>query len=258
MTLRTMIRRARERDWTGFVIEIVVVVIGVFLGLQASNWNQDRQESARGREYLQRIDADLQSEISLLRKLRVFSRAVDTYGEAAIAYAENGTLYRNSAWETALSYYQASQVWPFRQPNTTFQEIRSSGDLQLIRNATLRATIAGHYGDNSNSHVLEVLGVVPKYRARVRGMTPWPIQRYIWSHCYRSGEDLGQELIDCPSPVSEAEATTLIKQYRQDTALTAELRFWMATVNTAQFMLAGIQSEARHVEHDVRAELARN
>ena len=255
MRLRTLVRRARDRDWTGFFIEIFVVVIGVFLGLQASNWNQDRQESARGREYLQRIHGDLRSEISLLRDTRKFSHAVADYGERAIGYAENGTLYKNSAWQTALAYYQASQLSPFRQPSTTFQEIRSAGDMQMIRNAALRTKIAAHYDENAGSHALEVLGLVPKYREHVRGMTPWPIQRYIWSHCYRMNEQLAQELIDCPSPVADGEATALIEQYRKDASLTAELRFWLATVNTAQTILAQIQTEAEHVDHDVQAEL---
>jgi hypothetical protein len=257
MTLRTLIGRARDRDWMGVLVEIVIVVVGVFLGLQASNWNQDRQDSARGREYLARIDADLQGEIVLLRDTLEFSRSVGAYGDGAIAYAEAGTLYKDSAWQTLLAYYQASQVWPFRQPSTTFQEIRGSGELQLIRNAALRARIAAHYGDNAGSHAMEVLGLLPKYREDVRGMTPWPIQRYIWAHCYRSDENKLQQLVDCASPVSADEATAIITQYRQDAALTAELRFWLATVNTAQFMLASIQTDAEGVDRDVKAELDR-
>jgi hypothetical protein len=114
MAIRTLARRARDHDWMGFLFEILIVVIGVFLGLQVSNWNQDRMDSARGREYLQRIQGDLRSEIALLHATRTFSQTVDDYGEGAIAFAENSTLYQHSAWETALAYYQASQLWPFR------------------------------------------------------------------------------------------------------------------------------------------------
>jgi hypothetical protein len=129
--------------------------------------------------------------------------------------------------------------------------------LQLIRNAALRARITEHYADNANSHVMEVLGVVPKYREHVRGMTPWPIQRYIWAHCYRSDKKLAQQLIDCPSPISDDEAKALIQRYRQDASLTAKLRFWLATEHTAQFILGDLLSEAVQVSQGVQVELDR-
>jgi hypothetical protein len=257
MPLGTLVGRLRNRDWIGVLVEVLVVVVGVFLGLQASNWNQDRQERARGREYLQRIGGDLDAEIALLRRTREFSRAVAVYGNAAVAHAESGTLYDSSSWKTLLAYYQASQMWPFRQPNTTFQEIRSSGELQLIRNSALRAAIAAHYGDNAGSHAIEVLGVLPPYREHVRGMTPWAIQRYIWAHCHRTDAEMGQQLLDCASPVAEEEAAATILQFRHDAALTQELRFWLATVDVADGVLAVIQKQAEHVSRGVQDELDR-
>jgi hypothetical protein len=257
MALRSLLRRFREHDWLGACVEVVIVVVGVFLGLQASNWNQDRLEAIRGREYLRRLHADLDSEASLLRRTLDFERAVDAYGEGAVAYAESGTLYQGSAWKTLLAYYQASQIWPFRQPSTTFQEIRASGELQVIRNADLRGRIARHYDDSSGSHVLEVLGVVPRYREHVRGLTPWAIQSYIWSHCYTSDGGLGQKLVDCASPIPEAQAAAIIEQLRQDAALTQELRFWTATVGTMQTILGAIAHQGDDLAGAIADELAR-
>jgi hypothetical protein len=257
MALQKMFRRFREHDWLGACVEVAIVVVGVFLGLQASNWNQERLDDARGREYLRRLHGDLVAESAMLAKTLDFERKVAAYGEGAMAYAEGGTLVQDSAWKSLLAYYQASQVWPFRQPNTTFQEIRAGGDLQLIRDATLRGRIASHYDESSASHVLEVLGVVPKYREHVRGLTPWSIQRYIWEHCYESGSDLGQRLVDCPTPIAESEAAALIAQFRQDATLTQELRFWLATVGTIQIILKGIDSDGSDLSRAVEAELGR-
>jgi hypothetical protein len=258
MPFRTLFGRLRERDWAGVFVELVIVVVGVFLGLQASNWNQARQDSARGAEYLEHIRDDLDYEIELLRKTLVFSRQVAAYGDAAIAYAETGTLYQQSAWKTLLAYYQASQVWPFRQPNTTFDELRGSGELQLIRNPALRTRLVGHYGDNAGSHVIEVLGVIPKYREDVRGLTPWSVQRYIWTHCHRTDSRVGQELLDCPAPIGESEANAVIESFRKNETLTAELRFWMTSVNTSLVILDVVRRTAERVAADVKAELQRS
>lgn len=184
MLLRTLARRLREHDWVAVAIEVLIVVAGVFIGLQVSNWNEQRKESARGAEYLQRLHDELLEDSRGLRDIHAFWSKAASYGEVALAYAEEGELGQGSAWATLLAYYQASQVWPYRKPDVTFEEIRSSGDVLLIRNAALRARIAYHYSAGAGSQIVEVLGLVPRYREHVRGLTPWAIQQYIWASCY--------------------------------------------------------------------------
>jgi hypothetical protein len=256
MSLRTIAARIRQHDWTAVAIELLVVIAGVFIALQVSNWNDDRKEAARGREYLQRLHDDMAQDVANLDAIAGFWTRVRDYGDGAVAYAEQGVLVQGSAWKTLLAYYQASQLWPYRKPDVTFQEIQSSGDLVLIRNAALRANIARHYSATAGSQVVEVLGLVPRYRERVRGMTPWKIQQYIWANCYRS-KDAYQELLDCDPPVGDAESLGVIERYRQSPELTDELRFWMVNLNSGLLLMQGIQVDARALSEDVERELSR-
>ena len=258
MALRAIAHRFRDHDWFTVGIEVLIVFVGVYFGLQFSNWNQDRQDTARGVEYLQRIHGELQKESTLLDNMVGFGTRVGGYGAGAIGYAETGTLYQGSAWKTLLAYYQASQIAPYRQPSTTFDELRSSGELQLIRNAGLRNRISEHYDQGSASHALEVLGVVPAYREHVRGMTPWPIQHYIWTRCYRMDDGVTQQLLDCPSPVSESEALAVIDAYRKDPTLTGQLRFWLATQSTGLMIMRAIKSDSESIGRDVQTELGKH
>jgi hypothetical protein len=59
MALRRLAFRIRRHDWLAVVIELTVVVAGVFVALQVSNWNESRKESALGREYLGRLRDEL-------------------------------------------------------------------------------------------------------------------------------------------------------------------------------------------------------
>ena len=43
-----LVQRLREHDWMAAVIELVIVIAGILIALQVSNWNQDRIERARG------------------------------------------------------------------------------------------------------------------------------------------------------------------------------------------------------------------
>ena len=255
MPLRSLPARLKAHDWVSVFIEVLIVVAGVFIGLQVSNWNEDRKDTARGNEYLQRLGDELLKDVGELQNISRFWSAVQTNGEHAIAYAEDGALQDGSAWKTLLAYYQASQVWPYRKSDVTFQEIQSGGDLQLIRDPKLRARIANHYSSGAGSQVVEVLRLLPAYRERVRGMTPWHIQRYIWENCYES-RDAQQVLKDCASPVSDAEARSVLEQYRASAQLTSDLRFWMVNVTNGLRLMQGIGAEARALAQDIHRELS--
>ena len=46
--IRSITKHIQEQNWLGLVLDFIVVVLGIFLGLQASDWNQtrlDRQEA---------------------------------------------------------------------------------------------------------------------------------------------------------------------------------------------------------------------
>jgi len=46
MVLHRMRGHVTNHNWFAVAIDVVIVVVGVFLGLQANNWNQDRIERA--------------------------------------------------------------------------------------------------------------------------------------------------------------------------------------------------------------------
>ena len=45
MILRRLAHNLREQNWTAIAIEFVLLVLGVFLGIQVANWNEDRKTS---------------------------------------------------------------------------------------------------------------------------------------------------------------------------------------------------------------------
>jgi hypothetical protein len=244
MRLRSLAAHMRQQDWTAVTIEILIVIVGVFIGLQVSNWNDTRKENERGREYLQRLQAELLQDANMLTHISKFWTEVEANGEIAMTYAEEGVLQDGSAWRTLLAYHQASQVWPYRKPDVTFQEIRSTGSLLLIRDTALRERIARHYSAGAGSQVSEVLGLIPRYREHVRGLVPWKIQRYIWTECYRTDEAI-QRFVPCKSPVSEQEAQAVLQRLRAEPGLTEELRFWMINIHSGLMLMRDVQAEAR-------------
>src|SRR6185312_12002303 len=137
--------RLREHDWLAAAIELVIVVVGILIALQVSNWNQDRVDHARAQQYYRRLHADLLVDRRNMDLTQAFWGKVGSYGNAAIANGETGKLVDGSEWKTVLAWYQGSQILPFELSDTTYNEMRSGGDLALIADENLSKQLADYY-----------------------------------------------------------------------------------------------------------------
>lgn len=66
MILQRLSVRLKQHDWVAVAIELALIMVGVFLGIQVSNWNDGRKERAREAAYLTRIAQDVRSDVAQL------------------------------------------------------------------------------------------------------------------------------------------------------------------------------------------------
>lgn len=253
MRLRRVIDHFRKLEWTAIAIDFVITVLGVFIGLQVANWNQTRVEQANAHTYLERIHADLDADLRNYRNRLAFWSAVSQYGRTGLAYAETGNAGSNSQWELLLAYFQASQVEEYFTTSTTYDELRSAGQLNLISDLALRNGLAGYYTNAANPTLSER----PVYRVHVRGIVPIDVQTYIWTHCYTSDRANDQAMHACSSPISDAAAAQIVRSISRDTTLMAELRYWISTMQVAGLIGQGRVDVATQLRAQVESDLGR-
>jgi len=162
----------------------------------------------------------------------VFWGEVINYGKQAIRYAETGEMVDGSAWKTVLAFYQASQIWQWGTADATYQEMRSGGELGLIRDQVLRDAMSQYYLESGPGNAY-LFALQPEYRKIVRGLTPLAVADHIWAKCWKQPIPGEQYLLDCDSPISEAQAQAVLAGYPQDPSLLPELRFWVANQGVA-------------------------
>lgn len=245
--------RLRDYDWAAAFIELLIVVVGILIALRVSNWNQERLDHARAQGYYRRIHADLLTDRQNIGITLAYWSRVSTYGREAIAYGENGTLVDGSGWKTVLAWYQASQIFPFELTNTTFEEMRSAGDLGLIADEKLRKELADYYRLSGTGVQAMIMNHNPVYRKQIRGLTPWRVQEYIWSHCFRETSFANQQLLDCPSPIGNREAAAILETYRKSPTLLDDLRTWMSTLRVSRIVLGYTRTTAARLAAEVEA-----
>jgi len=60
MILRRLAQSIRRQDWFTVALEVVIVVLGVFIGIQVSNWNQDRLDDQRRAQIIDALVTNLE------------------------------------------------------------------------------------------------------------------------------------------------------------------------------------------------------
>ena len=61
MLLRRITKHVKDQNWFAVGIDFVIVVIGVFIGIQVANWNASRTDRAMEAAFLERMAVDVES-----------------------------------------------------------------------------------------------------------------------------------------------------------------------------------------------------
>jgi hypothetical protein len=248
MVASRLMARLREHDWMAAAVELVIVVVGILIALQVSNWNQDRIDRNRAQGYYRRIHADLSADLKNMDATLAFWRAVSAYGDAAIADGEGKPADETPGWKTLLAWYQASQTMPFVASDAAFGEMRSAGELGLIADEGLRKRLDDYYSLSGVGGQSIIREQYPEYRLQIRGLTPWHVQQYIWSRCFSESSFIAQQFVDCNAPIGAQEASAILKSYRDSPALLNQLRAWMSTLRISEIVLVNDRRDAEQLD----------
>jgi hypothetical protein len=142
MILRRIIAHFRKQEWTAIGIDFVIVVIGVFFGIQVSNWNEGRIERQQERGFLVRLHEDFTQSIAgqtrdlafLDQQLADQAAMLRSLDACAVAPGDTLAFQRGIA---TLGY-----INPPRFYRRTVDEIGASGETDIIRNDALKKRLA--------------------------------------------------------------------------------------------------------------------
>jgi hypothetical protein len=243
MRLRRIMERARQLQWPAIATELVIVILGVFIGMQVSNWNVEREARQRGAMFTERLKADLREEAWYYQLQIEYSRDVLANAQRAVDALSGRSNDSNEA--LLISAYRATQYKQKARRRATYDELVSTGTLGLIESQTLRNTTLQVYNIPSLDNVARE-GMQSRYREAFRMTLPNDVQRALGSNCgdriIRAGdyEGLG-ELIDypCRTGLSASEIEDAVRLLRANDGLVALLRLRIADLETRLVDLTG-------------------
>lgn len=166
-------------NWFAVGIDVLIVFIGVFLGIQANNWNEARLAEAGARADRIRLLEDLRTnEVDLAGRI-VYYKSVREHALKALKGFSSAEAELDEAF--LVSAYQASQIRQRPVRSFTYDELVATGSLARIGSQELRRQLdLYHLGLSSiNANLRDV----PPYRDRIRRVMPYIVQERIRSRC---------------------------------------------------------------------------
>ena len=141
MILQRLATSIRKQDWFTVVIETLIVVFGVFLGLQLGNWNEARTEAQRASEIHDALVDDFIVIRDQLERHEASARkAMENAIELQGLLGEGGGGL--SAYDIAQKVGPATSWSPAVGGSPTYAEVVAAGDLNLIKSKEARAALS--------------------------------------------------------------------------------------------------------------------
>ena len=180
MILRRFTASMKKQDWTAIAIELVVVMVGVFIGLQASNWNDNQQTDAKSEQFTENLKADMRTEdwgyefdihydenvrSTAMRALNALTGAAPLSDEDLLVNAFRATQYNDNIRQRA-----------------TYDELTSTGSMGLIRDKSLRNAATQLYTSTLFDTIAQE-GLNSPYRRAFRMAIPIDVQHTLDAKC---------------------------------------------------------------------------
>lgn len=142
MTLRRIASHLKQQHWTGVLIELVIVVLGVFIGLQAQDWNAARLARADAHEYRQGLMTDMEISIARNRKQVVYGRFQVKQLDLVLTALTSCHLPADKQGEFNAGLYNMGKFDLPLMVMGTIDELNSTGEFKLIGSRALRRDIS--------------------------------------------------------------------------------------------------------------------
>lgn len=142
MIMYRLSRLIRKQDWFAVLIEFVVVVAGIFAGLQANEWAQEREDRKQERAALERLLIEAENASTFLDEFVKRTLRINKIRRDAVQFADSDAAIPEDELLLKIGINTLGFFPPVIPVSVTYDELKSAGQMQLIRSAALRGQIA--------------------------------------------------------------------------------------------------------------------
>jgi hypothetical protein len=241
MILRRVTEHVKAQNWFAVGVDLVIVVVGVFIGIQVANWNEERTQKLRERSYLAQLCEEIgRNDESIEHQLRFVGQVISS-GRRALDYLQSGADCATGCEALVVDFFHASQLWGTPFARAKYEETQRLG---FPSDPRARAAVDDYYAQLNGWQA--VIGAAPPYRERIRGHFTAEAADALWRACWRAISGGVEELPrDCEADLERLGAPAMLRDIRNDAGMGADLRFWIGQNIFAAQVLPAARDRAR-------------
>lgn len=152
MILRRLTEHVKAQNWFAVALDFAIVVLGVFVATQVSNWNSTRIERTQEKQYLQRLLAEVTALIDEQEEDRAETMEVAGYLTEVTAWFSQPDSPAPAAVSPQCVAIVSSHIYAgdITLP-ATISELISTGRILLVRDEALRLKIV-RFAQSMDAH----------------------------------------------------------------------------------------------------------
>ncbi len=138
MILQKLGAAIQRQDWFQVVIEVLIVIVGIFLGLQVQEWNEDRTDRIEEQGHLIALKEDITASIGAIElsingkeTIKVALNRLAALGEGDFGDIDTQSLNA----DISMGLFDMSQ---FTYQMNVYEHLKTSGQLSLIEDEDLK------------------------------------------------------------------------------------------------------------------------
>ena len=132
-----------------YSLEFIVIVTGITLSFWINEWNNNRMNREKEIFFLNGLKSDLEIQINSFKNYDNFSKRTIDLGASIL---EDFTQYQSFSKTDSLNFKLSRLMYSSSYPsiNTTFNELKSTGQFTLFKDKILASKIIKYYQDSEN------------------------------------------------------------------------------------------------------------
>jgi hypothetical protein len=257
-----MIGRLREhaaaQNWFAVAVDLAIVVVGVFLGIQVTNWNQARVDRNKASSYRERLIHELEFNGRQFRQQIAYYASARRHGVAALAVLQGQD--KSADEKFLVDAYQATQTDPTPPKRFIFGELVSAGLVDLLGPESLQEMTSDYY--LSLDANVPQMADTPPYREILRRRMPYAVQERIRDRCgdqfvYRGKQAIGSAIpTHCDLRLTSTEIDDAVERLLAVPELGSDLTRYLSSLDQKLSALEGTAQQTDDLTAALEAENA--
>ena len=142
MLLRRVIEHVKTQNWFAVLLDFLIVVTGVFMGIQVNNWNEARLFRAEETFFLQRLTEDIHASIEASEYEASEMKRQAEQATVVLMSLDACHVEAANRADFAQGIYTLGKFDSIQLVRTAFDELKSTGKVGVISNIELRNEIS--------------------------------------------------------------------------------------------------------------------